>query len=114
MKFEIRRTSECWNNKPCPESVKEDCIRVDRRATDDPMKNQHIGQQWYERGINHRVEDERICRDFPEHRYIIEFNTLEELISFMKEHGNIVINNSSAPRKPNLKVIEIYDSSREL
>ena len=38
------RTST-WDEKPCDEAEEVPFVRVDRRTTDDPMKNQYIDRK---------------------------------------------------------------------
>jgi hypothetical protein len=44
--------------------------------------------------------------------YVIEINTLEELIAFTDKYGQIVLS-PKAPHNENYRAIEIYDAYRE-
>ena len=68
-------------------------IRIDRRTTDAPEKilcyrgnKIKADQDWYGEGKNHRVVDGMIERDFDDEFYIIEINTLEDLLDFQDKY----------------------------
>lgn len=113
MKFVVTRTScfEDGEEGPCKGAFKEEYIRIDERAIDDPMKNNFIGAAWYTEGRNHRVEDGNIKRDFLDVTWFIEFNSLDDLLQFTKEHGRVVI--QPFYFNPIYTEIEIYDDYRE-
>ena len=112
MKFIISRTSD-RNGTPCEGAVQQNYIRVVERAVDDPRKLKSWDRgSWYESGMNHRVENGNIKKDFVETDYFIEINTLEELIEFSKKHGELVFG-AEHWLDPTLPYIEIYDERRE-
>ena len=119
MKFEIERTSKYStefdeDKKPHPSATPEDFLRPDIRTQDSPKNipiNKGKGGDWYTVGQNHRVENGCIVRDFPDTHWVIEIESLQDLISFSKEQGSIIIHppltQEGIPR------LEIYDDYRE-
>ncbi len=64
-------------------------IKIDRRTTNDPKKvPAYHGKEdwWFEAGRNHRVIDGMIERDFDEEFFIIEINTLQDLLNFQDKY----------------------------
>lgn len=68
-------------------------IRIDRRFTDDPAKipfykgnKEKAEKDWYGTGKNHRIVNGRIERDFDDEFFIIEINTLEDLLNFQEKY----------------------------
>jgi hypothetical protein len=111
MKFHIRRTS-MWNKtKPCKEAYQIDGFRVDERTVKDPSKIPD-GEKWYKEGVNHRLVKGHICRDFPTKLWVMEINSLEELMKFSKKYGELVIRDDDWAAK-DMPMIEIYDDYRE-
>lgn len=64
-------------------------------------------------GTNHRIEGDWFIRDKgPQDVWVMDFNTMEELILFSEEYGDIVF--CAIPDKEiALPTIEIYDDRRE-
>lgn len=116
MKFAIFRTGGfSYHKKPCKEARKEAFVRVDERTVDDPRKIPvYIDSDggWYNDGRNHRVENGHIKRDFDDEHFVIEINSLDELMEFVKKYGRIVVN-PKAWTDDTLPQIEIYDDYRE-
>lgn len=109
MIFSVRRASD-WSEskKPCNGATKRKILHTDERYFDDPMKNPMVGNTWYtdEGFFNHRVEDGHCKRDWYKEGWVIEINTMDELMKFMDEYGNIIIFDSSSEE---FKEIVIYD-----
>lgn len=114
MKFEITRTSIFCGEEtaPCDGARREKYLRVDRRTVDDPMKNPYIGESWYLKGKNHRIEDGQIARDLDCERWVIDIDDLSQLCDFLREHGDLVVSVNYDSNPPCMS-IEIYDSYRE-
>ena len=55
-------------------------------------------------------QEEFVCNEHLYKRWVVEINTLEEIIEFIKKYGNIVLD---ADKKDELPKIEIYDDWRE-
>ncbi len=115
MKFVITRTS-AFKESPCPEAFKSEYIYVDRRLVDDPAKIEWYGGKtdwWYEEGVNHRVENDQICRDMGlRAEWVVEINSLKDLLDFKKKYGRLVID-ETYDHKIEIPKIEIYDYYRE-
>jgi len=105
MKFRIERVSE-FNNEiqPYPNTFREKVVIRDEELKDHPRQDWDIFTQ---RGINHRVEGDLFVRDLEVEAWVIEINTLEELMRLGKETGEPIIIFEDEMK------IEIYDSYRE-
>ena len=114
MRLEIRRTSVRDDDvSPCEEAIRENCTLIDERVVDDPKKipaNNGTDGGWYDGGTNHRVENGRIRRDFPDHRWVVEIKDLDELMAFSIKYGELIIGESWNTKNLSL---EIYDDYRE-
>lgn len=61
-------------------------IRIDRRTVDMPdYKSER--DSWCEIGQNHRVENGMITREFDNEFFVIELNSLEDLLKFQDKYG---------------------------
>lgn len=117
MKFVVTRTScSCYDCYPCPEATHETVLRQDRRTCDDPVKIpayrgnvEKARSDWFDYGLNHRVENGQITRDIPKKVAIVELNTLDDLVRFVDTHGTIVFQHG----RYEYPEIEIYDGYRE-
>lgn len=83
----------CDNTGEYKEVKKVKGIRIDRRTTDAPEKilwykgNKELAnKEWYSEGKNHRVVNGMIERDFDEEFYVIEINTIEDLLNFQDKY----------------------------
>ena len=112
MKFRIDRASS-WRDKPCKEARQESVIRVDERTTDDPKKiplsERESPNWWYESGKNHRVENGHIKRDFDDTAWVVDVNTLEELLKLRRKYGDLILHHHD----DDLPGITIYDDYME-
>lgn len=99
---------------PYEEFKKAKGIRINRKYTDSPEKIPYYNgdkeladKEWYGLGRNHRVVNGMIERDFDDEFYIIEINTIEELLEFQKKYN---INATVSPNKNNYVYngIELY------
>lgn len=114
MKFKLRRTS-AYGDKPIENCKK---VRVDSwhiRSVSEEEFNKRFSEReglWRSKGEKHRVTSEGfIARvDSKETVYVVEINTLDDLIAFVKEHGTLVIDEPDLTGLPSL---EIYDDYRE-
>lgn len=113
MKFQIRRTSIFDDERPCDEAIKDKIIFTDVRNVDNPNKLTCMtADKWYKQGTNHRIINGNIARDLDKRDcYMIEINTLEELLELKNKYGDLIINTSYIDRKTHS--IEIYDNYRE-
>ena len=97
MEFGIDRTSD-RENKPCEGAYKKKFDYVDRRickTIEEFDSNPRLtgNGKFRSKGINHKQTKNGIERTFPNdcEGWFIEINTLEELLEFEKEHGDLVI-----------------------
>jgi len=69
-------------------------------------------EKWYSEGTNHRVINNNIARDLGERDcYMIEINSLNDLMKLQNKYGDIVISTSYIDKTT--PSIEIYDDYRE-
>ena len=119
MEFLIERTS-VWDEEEKPINDErlyyKKYTRVDTRTVDDPKKlPKFVGDDWYEKGSSHKVDDRGyITREFPDSRpgWFINLNTLEELMTFIEGAGHAVVIGYSMWNS-NVRSIEVYDAYRE-
>jgi len=113
MKFNVKRTSTWTEAKPCKEAYQIDGFRVDERTVKDPSKLSCDDKDtWYEKGVNHRVIKGHIYRDFPAKFWVVDIDSLEELMKFSKKYGDLIISEYTMWAK-DFPSIEIYDDYRE-
>ena len=102
MKFEVAPNT--------PNAVTESVTWPDVRTTDDPAKVPvYRGREtgwWYGEGKNHRVVDGKITRDLTRTIYVLEINTLAELMALAKE--NIDIDLYTSERNPYPQFNNVY------
>ena len=120
-KYRISRTSSC-SGRPHPDAIKEVYIHIDRRtvATLEEAKTKHWYEQWYIRGVNHRIERGMIACDVKYidgksrlfTRWVIEIDDLREWIEQLGEEVVISPTYSDNATEP-LMEIEIYDDCKE-
>jgi hypothetical protein len=105
MKFRIERISN-WDIElsPHPNALREKVVTTDKELKNHPRSDWDIFTQ---RGANHRVEGDFFVRDLEVEAWVIEINTLEELMRLGKEVNEPLIIFEDEMR------IEIYDSYRE-
>lgn len=108
MKFIIDRTTCSTNERPCKEAKQEMITCAHFRTKPVEYMKQHFPNEDWTGFYN--------CpggckKDYKKSRWVMEFNTLEELLDFRKKYGELVI--CSDIYYSDLYVIEIYDSYRE-
>ena len=97
MKFVVSRkmVSVTEKKKPCDEAIEEELTALDYRTvkTLAQAKGKIWYKSWFEGGENHREEDGMVVCDKKEKvkAWVVEINTLEELVAFQSRHGAIVI-----------------------
>lgn len=113
MRFKVERTSCMFDldKKPCEGVELNDVIRIDTRNVSDPkdLRYRDAETEWYSHGMNHRIENGYIKRDFVDQTWTRDFETLDEIVLFMKSIGGefVIRCDNSIPE------IEIYDTYRE-
>lgn len=118
MEVLISRTS-IWDEEEKPidecDSKKLHVHWLDFRSvkTIEEARNMHWYNEWYKRGINHREENGFIVCDIPKSKvmHTLKIDTIEDIQSFIKKYGIIVIKQSSY-KEFDIE-LEIYDDYRE-
>lgn len=112
MIFKVERTSDFFSEeKPIEECYLGKCIETEVRtvATFEEFK-ELTGSDFKSVGVNHRkFSDKTIARDFEKECYLVDINTLEELMDIKNKYGDIIV----WDYKYNYPVLEIYDTYRE-
>lgn len=112
MKFICTRTSGYREEKPCDEATREVIITYDCRTLPKEQMAKKFKNERFLEYENFTFSDGRAgCRrKMEEDVYTIEIDNLEQLIDFIKKHGDIVIGKHDDYDLPE---IEIYDTWRE-
>jgi hypothetical protein len=112
MKFIVKRTSVWDNKQPCDEAILEKVPNYDQRNFKSPEEHDLcLKEKWFSRGTEHSINTRGIVRRLEDiDIWVININSLEELLSFYKKYGQLVISSSYFNRQPE---IEIYDDYRE-
>lgn len=94
MKFIIKRIS-AYKEKPCDRAVKAERFVTEKRSCTEEYFDKEFSEwqgKWRSKGKNHTVDEKGwIQREIEEECFIIELNTLEELVDFVKEIDEEVI-----------------------
>lgn len=112
MIFKVERTSE-WNKnvQPIKEAYKGKCLETQCLLfpSFEAFKEKN-DCSFKDIGMNHRVLPYKtIARDFEIDCYLIEINTLEELMKLEEKYGSLIVMHLDY----NYPVLEIYDKRRE-
>jgi hypothetical protein len=100
MKFIVsrKRVSVTGNRKVCDEARQEDLTPLDYRTVKslEEAKKKVWYKDWVKGGVNHREEDGMVVCDKKEksRQWVVEINSLEELLEFQGKYGSIIISNS--------------------
>jgi GTP:adenosylcobinamide-phosphate guanylyltransferase len=117
MKFIVSRTTVSLrkSKKPCDEAMEVELTPLDYRTvkTLEEAKKKVWYKDWLEGGINHREEGGLVVCDkkIKEKQWVVEINTLEQLIEFQSKYGDIQITDS-APYKEIKKEIKILEQRK--
>ena len=112
MKFRISRTS-AYNKKPCQEAHIMSVPEWHTRTCTEGEFNERFSEKeglWRSKGRNHKtVNDGKWIsrREKNQKVWGIEIDSLDELIIFSEEYGELVLSCGDMPK------IEIYDDYRE-
>ena len=88
MRFLIHRTTDYPSKyPPCKGAYKHACWRIDEGPVDAPGRI----RAWYGEGINHRVENGCIKRDFPDSHWAIDIDSLDALVALADAQGDIIV-----------------------
>lgn len=118
MKFVVSRTTVSLqeSKKPCDEAKEEALTPLDYRTvrTLEDAKKKIWYKDWLQGGANHREEGGIVVCDKKEKekQWVLEINTLKELMDFQSKYGEIVIMDS-APYRETKKEIEILGPKRK-
>lgn len=118
MKFIVSRTTVSLrkSRKPCDEASEEELTPLDYRTvrTLEEAKKKVWYKDWLEGGTNHREEDGMVVCDkkTKEKQWVIDIDTLDELIEFQSKYGEIMILDS-APYKETRKEIKILGAKKK-
>lgn len=117
MKFIVSRTSVGKDISPCTEAKRDSVVYTEFRTFGSPeafdkYRAKREGK-WLSVGTNHRVNEHGcITRDNGTMDvWMIELNSLEELIMFCNKYGDVIIRDNMYNEQ--YKEIEIYDDYRE-
>ena len=95
--------------KPCDAAREEDVTPLDFRdvATLEEAKGKIWYKDWIEGGENHRVENGMVVCDKKTKvkQWVVEFKTLEELVAFQENCGDIVLSDSSPYKEAKHEII---------
>jgi len=120
MEFKISRTSLWGDKKPCDKAYKKEIIEQDERGfeTFEEYDNRFPKEKWLSEGFNHKIlppnekfKTPHIYRKFNKEIWVIEINTLEDLLELHELYGKLIIEKSF--ENENIYEIEIYDDWRE-
>lgn len=115
MKFRITRTSGSYfdEKKPCEKAVEGKYLHTHTRTCTEEEFNRKCAYRegpWRSKGINHRVDSRGyIQREDEREGFLIEINSLEELLELIAEVDYPVVISKDDP----MPEIEIYDDYRE-
>lgn len=115
MKFRITRTSSsCFDEKkPCKKAVEGTYLHTHTRSCTEEEFNRKFSDReglWRSKGINHRVDSRGyIQREDEQEGFLIEINSLEELLELIAEVDCPVVISKDDP----MPEIEIYDDCGE-
>lgn len=99
MEFEIKRLSNEFE-KPC-ENAYQKVVKFTEIYNSSELEYEKIhSEKWTDFGINHRIENNQLKRDFENVCWFIKFDNLIELYHFTNRYGAIIVHKNS---------ITIYD-----
>ena len=111
MKFIVGRktVSLTESKKPCDEAKEKELTPLDYRdvKTLEEAKGKIWYKSWLESGEKHREEDGMIVSDkkVKVKQWVVDINTLEELLAFQGKYGDIVISDSSPYKEAKKEII---------
>jgi hypothetical protein len=110
MKYQVKRVSTGKDVSPCEGAYLETHENWDVRDVSEEQFNERYsrgnGGLWKEVGKNHTVIYGYIARQMEDEEiWVIDINTLEELMAFIDKNGTIIIEHE----RPNIPLIYIYD-----
>lgn len=116
MKFIISRTSEWGDSSPCAEAKEETIwITEDNKCSSFEEHDRIYSNRtpWLSVGKNHRISSNgHIQRDVEQTEWVVDINSIEDLLELSKKYGELIISTQLYPWKI-APYIEIYDAYRE-
>lgn len=116
MNYIIKRSS-VWDEEtpPCEKAYNIELLRWECRTVSEEEFDRKFSASegtWRSKGSNHKV-DERgyVLRSHPDETWVVDISSIEELIEFSREYGQLVF--SCEHYAYDLPSIEIYDDYRE-
>lgn len=111
MKFIVgkKRVSLTESKKPCAEAKELDLTPLDIRdvKTLEEAKGKIWYKDWLEEGENHREVNGMVMCDKKAKvkQWVIDLNTLDELVAFQSKHGDILLSDSSPYKEAKHEII---------
>ena len=110
MRFRVFRSSDCTETtQPCDEAVAGDFTYVATSpyaTVEEYEKAKPHHPKWHSIGVNHRVVNGQIARDYSGRGWFVDFEAIEGLVCFMHNYGPCLLTKAENGNDP---VIEIYD-----
>lgn len=93
------------DQKPCEQAYAKDIFYIDRRAkgwrpVQRPDDSVDMVAAWHEKGVNHRIEDDRCVRDIPTTKWVIRLQLMKDFHEFASKF------NARIHLRPGLIVIQ--------
>lgn len=112
MEFIVKRASDIFaENKPCEEAYQKEIEDIQEYYLNAFEEYDAKWGKFTNTGINHRVNErgniEREVPEYMEDMWIVNINTLEELLDFKEKYGKVVIGESN--KNYHYNQITIYD-----
>lgn len=113
MEFIVKRASDDFHvTKPCEEAYKMLIEHVQEYNLSSFEEYDATWGEFTDTGVNHRVNErgniERAIPEFNKEMWVVDISTLDELLSFKKKYGAVVIGESN--KNYHYDEITIYDS----
>jgi hypothetical protein len=111
MKFIVSNTrvSLTESKKPCQEAKETDLTPLDIRDVKslDEAKGKIWYKDWIKEGENHREENGMVVSDKKAKvkQWIVDLNTLDELLAFQGKYGDILVSDSSPYKEAKHEII---------
>jgi hypothetical protein len=85
MKFIITRASHWGDDQPCEEATPETYTVTQQRLV------RYVTKGWLNEGHDHHEEGDMSLRSAEMVRWVVDINSLEQLMEFQKKYGRIII-----------------------
>ena len=111
MKFIVSKTRVTLteSKKPCHEAMETDLTPLDIRDVKslEEAKGKIWYKDWLKEGDNHREENGTVVSDrkLKVKQWVIDLNTLDELLAFQGKYGDILVSDSSPYKEATHEII---------